>query len=173
MKNGLGQSILSGTGNISHDSKIGGGMTSDEMKHKLYVQPLMRFFHDCIDFERTMEINKQEIVLQEDYTIYNVYKALAGPGKKFLPLPDLHAILAKIFNVKYSYRDIKLAVMRQFPLEYETRVENMRYTDFLDLVKPRNPEFAQYVNRRMHESSVGYSFDPNLGLGEQTGAKFA
>jgi hypothetical protein len=58
MKNGLGQSILSGTGNISHDSKIGGGMTSDEMKHKLYVQPLMRFFHDCIDFERTMEINK-------------------------------------------------------------------------------------------------------------------
>jgi hypothetical protein len=49
----------------------------------------------------------------------------------------------------------------------------MRYTDFLDLVKPRNPEFAQYVNRRMHESSVGYSFDPNLGLSEQTGAKFA
>lgn len=49
----------------------------------------------------------------------------------------------------------------------------MRYTDFLDLVKPRNPEFAQYVNRRMHESSVGYSFDPNLGLSEQTGTKFA
>ena len=102
----------------------------------------MRFFHDCIDFERTMEINKQEIVLQEDYSIYNVFKALAGPGKKFLPLIDLHTILTKIFNVKYSIKDTRLAVMRQFPLDMDDRIENMRYTDFLDLVKPRNPEFA-------------------------------
>jgi hypothetical protein len=109
-KNGRGSSALSAADCLSPETQL--VMTSDEMKHKLYVQPLMRFFHDCIDFERTMEINKQEIVLQEDYTIYNVFKALAGPGKKFLPLPDLHAILAKIFNVKYGYRDIKLAVMR-------------------------------------------------------------
>ena len=64
-------------------------MTSEQVKHKLYVQPLMRFFHDCIDFERTLEINKQELVLCEDYSIYNVFKALAGPGKKYLPLCDL------------------------------------------------------------------------------------
>ena len=64
-------------------------LTSEQMKHKLYVQPLMKFFHECIDFERTMEINKQELVLQEDYSIYNVFKSLAGPGKKFLPLCDL------------------------------------------------------------------------------------
>ena len=87
-------------------------MTSSEMKHKLYVQPLMRFFHDSIDFERTMEINKQEIVLQEDYSIYNVFKALAGPGKKFLPLPDMHQRLCKTFNVNYTYKEIKLAIMR-------------------------------------------------------------
>ena len=49
----------------------------------------------------------------------------------------------------------------------------MRYTDFLDLIKPRNPEFAQYVNRRMHDSSVGYSFEPNCGLSNATGSKFA
>jgi hypothetical protein len=55
VKNGRRDSALSGTENLSPDMK---GMTSDEMKHKLYVQPLMRFFHDCIDFERTMEINK-------------------------------------------------------------------------------------------------------------------
>lgn len=117
-------------------------MSNDEMKHKLYVQPLMRFFHDCIDFERTMEINKQDIVLQEDYSIYNVFKALAGPGKKFLPLADLHEILGEIFNVKYSMKDTKLALMRQFPLDKECRIEQMTYVDFIDLVKPRNPEFA-------------------------------
>ena len=64
-------------------------LTSEQVKHKLYVQPLMKFFHDCIDFERTIEIDKQELVLQEDYSIYNVFKALIGPGKKFLLLCDL------------------------------------------------------------------------------------
>ena len=34
------------------------GMTAEQAKHKLYVQPLMKFFHDCIDFERTVEIDK-------------------------------------------------------------------------------------------------------------------
>lgn len=68
---------------------------------------------------------------------------------------------------------IKLAMTRQFPIDAENRTEQMRYTDFMDLVKPHNPEFAQYVNKRMHESSIGYSFEPNLGLTEQTGYKFA
>ena len=49
----------------------------------------------------------------------------------------------------------------------------MRYTDFLDLVKPRNPEFQTYVNRRMRESDIGYCFEPNLGLSESTSLKFA
>lgn len=55
----------------------------------------MKFFHDCIDFERTIEINKQELVMKEDYSIYNVYKALAGPGKRFLLLRDLQGVLAE------------------------------------------------------------------------------
>ena len=68
---------------------------------------------------------------------------------------------------------MKLAMTRQFPIDAENRVEQMRYTDFLDLVKPRNPEFSSYVNRRMRESDIGYSFTPNLGLTEATGFKFA
>jgi hypothetical protein len=132
----------------------------------------MKFFHDCIDFERTIEINKQELVLQEDFSIYSVFKALAGPGKKFLLLCDLQQIMAKMFKVKLSYKDMKLAMLRQFPLDAENRAEQMRYTDFLDLVKPRNPEFSQYVNRKMRESEIGYSFEPNLGLKSETGSKF-
>lgn len=87
-------------------------MTSEQVKHKLYVQPLMRFFHDCIDFERTLEINKQELVLCEDYSIYNVFKALAGPGKKYLPLCDLQSLLNRNFEVKHAYEDMKLAILR-------------------------------------------------------------
>lgn len=68
---------------------------------------------------------------------------------------------------------MRLALTRQFPIDAQNRVEQMRYTDFLDLLKPRNPEFSQYVNRRMRESEIGYTFEVNLGLTEQTGYKFA
>ena len=48
----------------------------------------------------------------------------------------------------------------------------MRYTDFLELVKPRKPGFQNFVNRRMRECDVGYNLDPNMGLTEATGQKF-
>ena len=85
----------------------------------------MKFFHDCIDFERTIEINKQELVLKEDYSIYNVYKALAGPGKKWLLLRDLQGVLAEHFGIRFSYPNMKLAIQRQFPIDNQasTRAE--------------------------------------------------
>lgn len=69
-----------------------------------------------------------------------------------------------MFGKKLGYSEMKLAMLRQFPLDAENRVEQMRYTDFLDLSRPRNPEFSQYVNRKMRDSDIGYNFEPNLGL---------
>lgn len=48
---------------------------------------------------------------------------------------------------------MKLAVIRQ------GGEEQMRYTDYVNLVKPRNHDFSDYVNRKMHESDIGYNFD--------------
>ena len=103
----------------------------------------MKFFHDCIDFERAIEINKQELVLKEDYSIYNVYKALAGPDKKFLFLRDLQGVLADNYGIRLNYPNMKLAIQRQFPIDNQggERAEQMRYMDFLELVKPRSIEF--------------------------------
>ena len=53
----------------------------------------MEFFHNCIDTERRIEINKQELVLSEDFCIYQIFKAFSGPGRKFLVLCDLASIL--------------------------------------------------------------------------------
>lgn len=64
---------------------------------------LLNFFQKCISFERKNEINKQELVLCEDFSIYNVFKALAGPGHKFLALCDLQLILAKQFEALFSH----------------------------------------------------------------------
>ena len=44
----------------------------------LIQEPLIKFFHDSIDFERVMEINKQELILQDDYSIFQVFGVLAG-----------------------------------------------------------------------------------------------
>ncbi len=84
----------------------------DLVRQNTYAKPLMQFFHSCIDFERRTEINKQELVLCEDFNIYNVFKALAGAGRTFLALIDLHGILNRYFGVPYSYPDMKLAFVR-------------------------------------------------------------
>ena len=49
----------------------------------------------------------------------------------------------------------------------------MRYTDYVSLVKPRNSTFSDYVNRKMHESEIGYNFDSKFGMKDCTRAKFA
>lgn len=48
----------------------------------------------------------------------------------------------------------------------------MRYTDYLDLVKPKNPEFAEYVNRKLHDSAIGYDEAPNYGMSLESKCKF-
>lgn len=83
--------------------------------HVPYIEPLMKFFHDSIDFERRMETNKQELILQDDYSIYQVFNALTGnehQNNLNLALLDLQTSLSKFFNVKFSYKEIKLALIR-------------------------------------------------------------
>lgn len=49
----------------------------------------------------------------------------------------------------------------------------MRYTDYLNLIKPRNSEFSEYVNRRMNaDSEVGYDLSLSFGMKELTRNKF-
>ena len=55
--------------------------------HVPYMEPLMRFFHDSIDFERVMEINKQELILCDDYSIYQIFNTLSGVERATLNLP--------------------------------------------------------------------------------------
>jgi hypothetical protein len=78
------------------------------------MEPLMKFFHDSIDFERVMEINKQELILQDDYSIYAIFNMLSGKEQAALNLPlvELQTNLSKLFNVKFSYKEIKLALIR-------------------------------------------------------------
>jgi len=74
----------------------------------------MKFFHDSIDFERVMEINKQELILQDDYSIYQIFNIMSGSmvAQLNLPLVDLQTTLSKSFNVKFSYKEIKLGLIR-------------------------------------------------------------
>lgn len=41
----------------------------------------------------------------------------------------------------------------------------MRYTDFAALMKPRNHEFSDYVNKRIHDSMASPNeFEESLGM---------
>ena len=111
--------------------------TGLQANHAAYIEPLMKFFHDSIDFERVMEINKQELILLDDFSIFQTFNILSG-GKKSaqnkqnlsLALVDLQTNLSKYFNIKFSYKEIKLALIRQFPISAAGRIEQMRYSDF-------------------------------------------
>lgn len=44
---------------------------------------------------------------------------------------------------------MKIALMRQFPISAPGRVEQMRYSDFQELMKPKNKQFQSYVQRKL------------------------
>jgi fructose-1-phosphate kinase PfkB-like protein len=48
----------------------------------------------------------------------------------------------------------------------------MRYTDYINLIKPRNSEFSEYVNRKMNNSDIGYDLSLSFGMNESTRGKF-
>lgn len=111
--------------------------------------------------------------MKPDYEIYAVFKSLIGPGRKYLYLRNFQAILEQNWDIMVPHAKMKLAIARQFPIDTMERVDEMRYTDFLELVKPKKAEFQSFVNRKMRESDLGYPLLPNLGLSEDTGFKFA
>lgn len=115
----------------------------DMIRDITYAKPLMEFFHNCIDAERRIEINKQELVLSEDFCIYSVFKAMSGPGRKFLVLLDLYGILRDTFRLEYPFCELQTAVIRRGGFD------QLRYMDWTDLMKPRAPEFADYVNKKI------------------------
>lgn len=137
------------------------------------MEPLVKFFHDSVDFERIMEINRQELILQDDFSIYQLFTMLTDDGKgakNGLSLVNFQTNLNKFFNVKFSYKDIKLALIRQFPISYAGRIENMRYPDFESMMKPRNRKFASYVARKMKLQKDGNAIEnivAETGLGIQ------
>jgi hypothetical protein len=48
----------------------------------------------------------------------------------------------------------------------------MRYTDYLNLIKPRNSEFSEYVNKKMNDTEIGYDLSLSLGMKDNTKTKF-
>ena len=49
----------------------------------------------------------------------------------------------------------------------------MRYTDYLTFIKPRSPDFADYVSRRMNEdSSEPQGEQDGFGMKSETRQKF-
>jgi hypothetical protein len=48
----------------------------------------------------------------------------------------------------------------------------MRYTDYLNLIKPRNAEFSEYVNKRLNEGDIAHDMSLSFGMKEVTRERF-
>ena len=99
---------------------------------------------------------------------------MVGPGNSSLSISDFRGMLIQHFGLELGYDQLKLAIRRQFPLDGSTQVNQLMYTDFMDLVKPKNKEFAEYVNKKLHDCKLGYeTYNTGLGLSDYTRLKFS
>jgi hypothetical protein len=44
----------------------------------------------------------------------------------------------------------------------------MRYTEYLSIVKPRNPDFSDYVNRRINDNLIEIDVTESFGMKDIT-----
>ena len=65
-----------------------------------------------------------------------------------LALVDLQTTLEKQFNLYYTYKQTKNALLRQFTVYAPLRVEKMRYSDFQDMMYPRSKQFQNYIKKK-------------------------
>jgi len=65
------------------------------------LQQFMNFFQDCIDFERMVEIDKQELVLQPDYNVYTIFHDFSG-GARHLSMTGLAFYLERKYQLSFT-----------------------------------------------------------------------
>jgi hypothetical protein len=59
----------------------------------------MKLFHDSVDYDRIIEIDKQELVLQADYNPYLLYRLFTGTTSNYLTFESLSNLLASHFEI--------------------------------------------------------------------------
>lgn len=65
----------------------------------------MKFFHECIDFDRIVEIDKQELVLQPDYNIYLIYRLFTG-NQPHLSIQILKDLMVSHFDLRFTFEEV-------------------------------------------------------------------
>lgn len=116
---------------------------------------LMKLFHDSIDYDRIIEIDKQELVLQPDYNPFLLYRLFTGGQDQYLSVSAFSQLLETHFGIAHSFLDISVMLQRQLPT-YQPEQGSapvLTYTDFLSLLMPKNQDFAAFVKRKLRDDS--------------------
>lgn len=115
---------------------------------------LTKLFHDSIDYDRIIEIDKQELVLQPDYNPFLIYRLFTGGAEPYLTIEALSRLLETHFGIAHSFLDVSVMLQRQLPTyqpEQQVGGAYLTYTDFLALVMPKNADFAAFMRKRLRE----------------------
>lgn len=73
---------------------------------------LMKLFHDSIDYDRIIEIDKQELVLQPDYNPFLLYRLFTGGQDQYLSVQAFSQLLETHFGIAHSFLDISVMLQR-------------------------------------------------------------
>jgi hypothetical protein len=68
----------------------------------------MKLFHDSVDYDRIIEIDKQELVLQPDYNPYLLYRLFTGTTSNYLTFESLSTLLSSHFEIQHSFLDLSV-----------------------------------------------------------------
>ncbi len=60
---------------------------------------LMKLFHDSVDYDRILEIDKQELVLQPDYNPFLLYRLFTGADSQYLTVDSFSKLLISHFEI--------------------------------------------------------------------------
>jgi hypothetical protein len=119
---------------------------------------LTKLFHDSIDYDRIIEIDKQELVLQQDYNPFLIYRLFTGGQQPYLTVDGFSQLLETHFGIAHSFLDISVMLQRQLPTyqpelspKAPSGAHYLTYTDFLALMLPKNQDFAAFMRKRLRD----------------------
>ena len=69
---------------------------------------LMKLFHDSVDYDRILEIDKQELALQADYNPYLLYRLFTGTDSQYLTVDSFSKLLISHFEIQHNFVDVSI-----------------------------------------------------------------
>ncbi|EAR90151.2 EF hand protein (macronuclear) [Tetrahymena thermophila SB210] len=107
------------------------------------LKELILIFREIINFEKEIELCKQNLALCPDFNLQDAYRVFDSQNKGLVTQSEFQETLSSL-NIFYNIEDIFL-FYRKFDKDHDGR---LRFSDFIDAFLPKQKEYAKMINCR-------------------------